>query len=304
MHSNFGVNGSVETNPGINYSSYPNQHIIPQNFSQQILWNDSVFAESVKGTNDNDQEIILPTTYSKTDDEIQDSIEKILGFKIHNVHLYKQAFIHKSMQKTTKCSNERLEFLGDAVLNIIVAEYVYNKYEDEDEGFLTKVRTKLVNGQILSKFAKETKLDSLIVTSKQLSSKQKENTKILEDAFEAFIGAIYRDLGMEKAQCWVIELIQRLVDFDSLLVDDNFKDILLRYSQKNQLDPVYDLLKTEGPAHKREFTILVKLSSDKETKDYGLGIGSTKKKAEQEAARNTLLQLGVNLKDSIKDSLR
>ena len=168
MNSNFAhysqVSSSSVSQPA-HFSHYPNQHIIPQNFTQQILWNDSEFANSVKGNEDSEQEIILPQTYSKTDEQIQSSIEKILGFKIHNIHLYKKAFIHKSMQKTTNCSNERLEFLGDAVLNLIIAEYVYEKYENEDEGFLTKVRTKLVNGQILSEFSKETKLDQIIVYS-------------------------------------------------------------------------------------------------------------------------------------------
>tara|TARA_Y100000389_G_C17461924_1_gene522413 strand:- start:3089 stop:3967 length:879 start_codon:yes stop_codon:yes gene_type:complete len=283
-----------------NYSCVNSQHIIPQNFSEQILWNDSVFADSIRGTDKSDKDIILPETYSKSDDEIQMNIEKILGFKIHNVHFYKKAFIHKSMQKTTKCSNERLEFLGDAVLNLIIAEYVYNKYEGEDEGFLTKVRTKLVNGKILSSFSKKTKIDELIVTSKQLNTKQKENTKILEDAFEAFIGAIYSDLGMDKTQKFVIELVEKLIDFDTLLIDDNFKDILLRYSQKNSLDPEYEVTTVEGPPHKREFTIVVKLNK----KEYSIGKGSTKKNAEQEAAKKTLMSLGVNLKDSIKDSLR
>lgn len=303
MNSNFAqysqVSSSSVSQP-THFSHYPNQHIIPQNFTQQILWNDSEFANSVKGNEDSEQEIILPQTYSKTDEQIQSSIEKILGFKIHNIHLYKKAFIHKSMQKTTNCSNERLEFLGDAVLNLIIAEYVYEKYENEDEGFLTKVRTKLVNGQILSEFAKETKLDQLVVTSKQLSSKQKGNTKILEDAFEAFIGAIYQDQGMEKAQKFVIELIQRLIDFDTLLVDDNFKDILLRYSQKNKMEPEYLLVNTDGPPHKREFTVTVRLNDIV----YGTGKGSTKRKAEQIAAKNTLMTLGINLSDSIKNSLR
>ena len=146
--------------------------------AKQLLTNDRIFNGESHFTDANvNTDLILNDSHSSSDDEIQDKIEHLIGCKINNVYLYKEAFIHKSMQKKHSCSNERLEFLGDSVINLAVADFVYHKYED-NEGVLTKVRTKLVNRFTLSYLAQVTKLDDLIITSKQINLKNVINNMI------------------------------------------------------------------------------------------------------------------------------
>ena len=246
--------------------------------SHQILWNDRLFhGTSSHPTPDNPVDKILETTQSSRDEQIHDHIEKIIGFKINNVYLYKEAFIHKSAQKQHYCSNERLEFLGDSVINLAVADFVYKTYPNEEEGFMTKLRTKLVNRYTLSFLGKQTKLHELIITSRQINIKQSLNDKIMEDAFEAFIGALYLDVGFEKSSGFVIDIMKRSIDFKTLMIDSNYKDILLRHSQKEYgVLPEYVLDKSEGPPHERTFFVHVNVNN----KTYGYGEGSTKQ-AEQ-----------------------
>lgn len=275
------------------------QFAIPQNstLSKQILWNDRLFHGTTSYPNPCDESVILETTQTSKDEDIHTSIEKILGCKINNVYIYKEAFIHKSVQRQHSCSNERLEFLGDSVVNLAVADFLYKTYPSEDEGFMTKLRTKLVNKYTLAFLAKETKLNDLIITSRQINMKHTPNDKIMEDAFEAFIGAIYLDLGFHVAIKYVIDLMKSSIDFNEIMIDSNYKDILLRHSQKvfNTL-PEYILINSEGPPHKRIFYVKVCINNI----TYGEGEGNTKKKAEQESAKSTLNQLNVNIQDFIK----
>ena len=261
--------------------------MIPQNspLTQKILWNDKVLFKQVESQTDLDHIV-------NKDEQLKFKVETILGFPINNVYIFKEALIHKSAQKYYRCSNERLEFLGDAIINTSVAHYLFMTYTNSDEGFLTKLRTKLVNKHSLCYLARQTHLNEIIVTSKQIAI----NDKILEDAFEAFVGALYLDKGFDVTQKFVIELMQNHINFEEILVDNNFKDILLRYSQKQFTTlPEYVLNANEGPAHKRMFYVSVYINGD----HYGDGEGSTKKNAEQMAAKVTLEQLNVNLKDCI-----
>jgi len=281
------------------WNNIGDQFAIPQDslLSQQILWNDRLFHGTSSHPIPDNNDKILDSTHSSRDEEVHDHIEKILGFKINNVYLYKEAFIHKSAQKQHCCSNERLEFLGDSVINLSVADYVYKTYPEYEEGFMTKLRTKLVNRYTLSFLAKQINLQELIITSRQINLKQSINDKIMEDAFEAFIGALYLDVGFEKTSMFVIDLMKRSIDFQILMIDSNYKDILLRHSQKvfNVL-PEYILDKNEGPPHERVFFVHVNINQ----KDYGYGEGSTKKKAEQNAAKTTLEMLNVKISEFIK----
>ena len=267
--------------------------------ASQLLASDKIFNNNdslYKDANVN-SDLILNNSHSSSDDDIQQKIEELIGRKIHNVYTFKQAFIHKSMQKKHSCSNERLEFLGDSVLNLAVADYIYHKYGD-NEGVLTKIRTKLVNKHTLSYLAQITKLDELIITSKQINLKNVLNDKILEDAFEAFIGALYEDQGFLVTQKFIIDLMENSINFENVMIDDNYKDILLRYSQKHyNKPPEYVLEETQGPAHKKYFKVYVLMNNVK----YEYGEGNTKKAAEQHASKLTLEKLHVNLKDSIKN---
>ncbi len=264
--------------------------MIPQNssFVQQVLWNDKILHRRSDIENENDDII-------NRDNILKYKIETILGHSINNIHVFKEALIHKSAQKIYNCSNERLEFLGDAILNTSVAHFVFMTYQKSDEGFLTKMRTKLVNKNTLAYLAKQTHLHELIITSKQITQK-KINDKILEDAFEAFIGALYLNVGFIRTQKYVIDLMKNHIEFNEILVDNNYKDILLRHSQKEfSTLPEYILESSEGPPHNRIFNVYVTINE----KRYGMGNGNTKKNAEQMAAKLTLEELGINLNDNI-----
>jgi ribonuclease-3 len=232
----------------------------------------------------------------------REQIQEILGMKIKNVMYYQRSLVHKSIYKAVKRytgeeplqeylnqHNERLEFLGDSVLGFIIANYLFNKYPDKDEGFLTRVKTKLVNGSQLSKLARQIKLGDLILMSNHVQNiKGRDSQKILEDAFEAFLAAIFKDLGFDAVNSFVVNLINTL-DFAEVLLEDNYKDLLLKYTQINfkNCTPEYTIVKTEGPAHNRIFTVVVVI----ESREYEQGTARNKKQAEQIAAEKTLKKL-------------
>ena len=233
----------------------------------------------------------------------REEIQSILnGIKIKNISYYQRSLVHKSIYKAVKRytgekplqdyllqHNERLEFLGDSVLGLIIANYLYNKYPDRDEGFLTKIKTKLVNGLQLSKLAKQINLGKYILMSNHVQNiNGRDSQKILEDAFEAFLAAIFMDLGYDAVNSFVINLIDSL-DFTQVLIEDNFKDILLKYSQKvfKNSTPEYFLVTSEGPPHDRTFTVIVSINGIK----YETGTAKSKKQAEQIASENTLKKL-------------
>lgn len=220
-------------------------------------------------------------------------LEKLIGYSIKNKSYFIQALMHRSYLEQNfdyDVSNERLEFLGDSVLSLSVAEYLYESFPEKDEGFLTKVRAKLVNRLALADAAERVKLANFLLVSKNLSSNFKAGSKtVLADAMEALIGAIYLDNGLEAAK----EFIERVLvepnsKNDVYLIDENFKSQLLEYAQANKLPiPVYSVLKEEGPQHNRVFTISVSVNEV----EFGIGKGRNKKSAEQNAAHEALKKI-------------
>jgi ribonuclease-3 len=234
----------------------------------------------------------------------REEIQSLLNMKIKNVSVYQRALVHKSIYKAVKRyrgeapiqeyllqHNERLEFLGDSVLGLIVANYLFHKYPDKNEGFLTRIKTKLVNGTQLANLAREINLGKYIIMSTHVENiKGRNSQKILEDAFEAFLAAIFKDLGFDAVNAFIINIIEKL-DFTEVLLEDNYKDLLLRYTQTNfkNSTPSYSLVKTDGPPHNRTFTVVVVISGN----EYSQGTARSKKQAEQIAAENTLKKLNV-----------
>ena len=229
-------------------------------------------------------------------------IETILGFRVRNLSLFQEAFIHKSaVKKYQISSNERLEFIGDAVLNLIVANFLYTTYPSEDEGFMTKMRTRIVSGKCLSKIARLMHLDKHVrMNDKALKNGWNTNARILEDVFESLIGAIYIDTGLQMATKFVLTALKRFVDVDSLSIDSNYKDILMRYTQARQLElPVYTIENEIGPNHDKQFVVTVELQSN----PLGLGVAKSKKQAEQLAAYYAILNIDPTLiADSTRDA--
>ena len=234
----------------------------------------------------------------------REEIQSILNMKIKNVSYYQRALVHKSIYKAVKRysgpepiqeyllqHNERMEFLGDSVLDLIVANYLFTKYPDKNEGFLTRIKTKLVNGTQLANLARQIDLGKYILMSKHVQNiKGRDSQKILEDAFEAFLAAIFKDLGFEVVNAFIINILEKL-DFEEVLIQDNYKDLLLQYSQTNfkKCNPVYSLVKYEGPPHSRTFTVVVSINGT----CYEQGTAKSKKQAEQYAAENTLKKLNI-----------
>jgi ribonuclease-3 len=184
-------------------------------------------------------------------------------------------------------SNERLEFLGDSVLNSLVAEHLFQSYPEMEEGDLTKLRSRLVNRKVLALRAKEMRFsDFLLLSSSAVQSIGSGSESILADAFEAVLGAIYLDGGTVEAKKFVYRaLLTNEGVVTQARTDDNYKSALLEYAQRNSLGiPRYSVLKEEGPEHDRRFTIEVLIGNQ----SYGSGNGRSKKDAEQSAAAQAL----------------
>lgn len=221
----------------------------------------------------------------------REDITRITGYNPINVLNYQKAFIHKSVlrflnETELNKSYERFEFLGDSVLNLIIANYIFKKYPDKEEGFLTKIRTKLVNGKTLAFFARKLNLNEFLIISKNVEKiNGRNNDRILEDIFEAFLCSIHLDLGYNYVEFFLINKVLIHLNLDEIEEDNNYKDILLRKCQQRlQINPEYELVSTTGPGHKKTFTSIVVIGGQK----YCTGTGCTKKESEQNASKQTL----------------
>lgn len=230
----------------------------------------------------------------------RDILERTIGFQVVNwPGAYLECFTHKSVSNYYKRqSYERLEFLGDSVVNFTTAKYLFDRYPTEDEGFMTKLRTRLTRSETLAFFASKLQLDRFVFMSgKGLYRRWNTNKRILEDCMESLIGAVYLDQGLAQAKNFFIGLIETYIDFDDLLKDRNYKDILMRRQHAcGQPLPVY-LCEThqnvdENERRSRVFCVSVCIDAH-----VGYGTGSTKKEAEQLAARDVLLKLEIQLDD-------
>lgn len=216
---------------------------------------------------------------------------RILGFYPRNIRLYEQALLHKSTavrsEKGRPLNNERLEFLGDAILDAIVGDIVYQHFEGKREGFLTNTRSKIVQRETLNKLAVEIGLDKLIKYSTRSSS---HNSYMYGNAFEAFIGAIYLDRGYECCKQFMQKkIIEPYIDLDKLSRKEvNFKSKLIEWSQKNKMEVSFELIeqfldKEHNPVFQTEVRIEGILG--------GSGTGYSKKESQQNAAQMALKKI-------------
>lgn len=202
----------------------------------------------------------------------ESDVENIIHTKVNDIKVYQRAFTHKSVQDD---SYENLEFMGDSVLGFVVTKFLYDKYSNEKEGFLTKARTKFVRGSTLAHISEQLGLFNWIrMDEKGLRNGWNRNPKILEDVLEAFIGAIYVDLGIMYAKEFILRL---LTDFPIDLTDDNWKDAALRRVQiEFKTVPTYEVESFVGGI----YTVHLLVNGAK----IANGSGNSKKKAEQDAA--------------------
>lgn len=221
-------------------------------------------------------------------------IEALVGMPIGDLDLYEHALRHRSLFRGVTTdgteSNERLEFLGDAVLGAVVAEVMYTRFEDRAEGLLTRTRATIVNGKALAGYAEAIGLGALILMSENMdSSEGRSNQTILADAFEAIVGAVYLDLGFSAARRFVCAVLDQCVSLEEAAADkSNHKSRLLEYVQGLGLEqPVYEVLSEEGPSHDRTFTVAAVVEGER----LGDGVDRSKKGAEQKAAESALRTL-------------
>jgi len=226
---------------------------------------------------------------SKNDLKLIRFIIKKFGYKPKNLSIFKIALTHKSVSNLSKklISNERLEFLGDTILDAIIADYLYHRFPDEDEGYLTKVKAKLVNRKALTEIASAMGIAEHLVYQKGRGIR----IETLEgNAFEAIIGAIYLDSNYEAVKKSIHHTILRnYVDLPTLLEEEiDFKSQLYIWSQKNRFSIEFVTLKEELVNGEWEYEVEVYINSNA----YGIGKGNTKKIAEQAASKQTLELLG------------
>lgn len=254
---------------------------------------------------------------------------------IKHLDLFQKAFIHKSYSKTTNFdknekyfgnmeglsfddnpeimklqdeSSEKIEFVGDGFIQSIVGYYLYKRYTTKDEGFLTRIRSRIVKTEGLSKFANILNFDKYIVLSRhvEIIFNGRKNAKILEDAFEAFIAALYQEFYIEKNVAYAYEkinkfmvyLMENYVDWTEIInEDDNYKNKLMIYFQKkfNGKYPVYDKISEENKVNNIGQTNKKKVYCVKDIngKIIGKGTGTNKTEAEQNAAKNALNYFGI-----------
>lgn len=235
--------------------------------------------------------------YSEKEKLLSDAVQRIIGVKPYNIRLYNLAMQHSSVAnesgsvKGFKESNERLEYLGDAILGAVVAEYLFQKYPYKDEGFLTEVRSRIVNRESLNRLAFKIGLSELVEFEGRKKTAQSHKS-IYGDAMEAFIGAIYLDRGFHFSRRYIInKLLQQHYDIDEVVgTTTNFKSLIIEWAQKNNHEIEFTVTKPGGGKAGKQFK--VNLVMDGEV--MATGSGYSKKKAEQDAARKTCDLLDIN----------
>ena len=222
------------------------------------------------------------------DRKLYNSLKRIIGFYPGNISLYKLAFTDKSTSSTgeadTSGNNERLEFLGDAVIDTVIAEHLFKVYPYKDEGFLTEMRAKLVSRDQLNNLGRKLGLETYLKEGTDSRSKS-----ISGDIFEALVGAIYLDKGIVGAKRFMIDEIMKIhVDLDEIeSVEANFKGKIIDWCQKRKKEIVFRVLEERGPGQNKQFKIQVFINDE----GYGIAENRSKKRAEQRAAEATQVML-------------
>lgn len=219
-------------------------------------------------------------------------LKDLLGFYPSNLKLYDLAFVHKSASaydsQGNLVNNERLEFLGDAILGAIIADFLYNRFPQQDEGFLTKNRSKLVNRTFLTRLTFDMGLNVFIDSN---TTKNFDKSHIYGDALEALIGAIYLDTDYQTTKYFVTKkILSQFVNLNEIeQKDSNFKSQLIEWSQKNKKEIKFETTEEPAPDKTKQPRFVAKIIV--EGKELGRGIGTSKKEAHQNAARETIKKL-------------
>lgn len=218
---------------------------------------------------------------------LQKQLQNVLGIKTGNISLYTTALSHRSVKENTDENNERLEYLGDAILSAIVADYLFKKYPYKGEGFLTEMRSKMVNRQQLNDLAIKIGLKKITLYNKIDGSLK--GSQIFGNTLEALVGAVYLDKGYRKTQKWVTKqmIIPHLYVDDLELIDINLKNKLIGWASKNGKVLGFETIEEKLENNRRLFTIAAVLDGE----HIGVGKGFNKKDASQIAAQTAIEKL-------------
>lgn len=223
-------------------------------------------------------------TYILDNREFGSRLRKILGFKPGSLRLYEAAFIHRSasyaLPDGKKVNNERLEYLGDAVLDAILSDFLFEKFPDATEGFMTKIRSRIVNRDVLNQLAISMGLNNILVSNVNPAHPTKS---LYGDALEALIGAVFIDKGFKKTKnLFIKKVLDRYLDLDKIInTDTDYKSLVFEWVQKNKANLIFTY-NEEYDFDSRKSVFSTTLFINRE--EYGKGQGDSKKEAEQEAS--------------------
>jgi ribonuclease-3 len=226
---------------------------------------------------------VLQTFFKKKNPDtksVKKQITNVLGIKPDNILLYNTALSHRSIKDSPESNNERLEYLGDAILSSVVADYLFKRYPYKGEGFLTEMRSKMVNRQQLNDIALKMNINKITVFNRQDSALRTSN--IFGNTLEAIVGAVYLDKGYKKTQKWILNqiIIPHMFVEDLELIDINLKNKLIGWASKNNKVLTFELFEEKLEGSRRVFIIQTVLDGEVLSE----GKGFNKKDASQAAA--------------------
>jgi len=218
-------------------------------------------------------------------------IEQIIGYEFSNRNLLCKAFTHSSAVGNRLLSNERLEFLGDSILGLVICQDLFERFPDYLEGDLTEIKSMLVSRRACAKIIKQSKLHTFLQVGKGTATSRALTGSIAAGVMEAIIAAVYIDGGLEAAHEFILRMFNSLIEQAGVKqVRDNFKSMLQQYAQQHlNLTPVYELLDEKGPDHDKCFEVDAVVGKRR----FQSAWGTNKKEAEQKAAFNALAELGI-----------
>ncbi|MGK7393960.1 MAG: ribonuclease III [Candidatus Cyclobacteriaceae bacterium M3_2C_046] len=231
--------------------------------------------------------------YSESDRRLTAAIQKIVGSKPLNLYLYKLATQHSSVAKKNsgyKESNDRLEYLGDAILGSVVADYLFKKFPYKDEGFLTEIRSRIVNRDSLNSLAKKIGISDIVEYNENRKHSHSYKS-VFGDTLEALVGAVYLDKGYYSANKFILnKLLLPHIDLAEIVKNNpNYKSKIIEWAHKENKEVRFEILEVKGKNHNKEFVAQVYVNDSA----LGKGKGFSKKKAEQDAAQKSCLQLNI-----------
>ncbi len=224
--------------------------------------------------------------------------QRKLGYSFKNIKLLEKALTHTSFKTPCKPSNERLEFLGDAILGMVISEYLFKRFPDYTEGMLTKIKAVVVSSATLAKIGTEMDLKEHISVGKGLIKSSSIPRSLIANVFEAIIAAIYIDADLKTVYNFILKKLDKEIDIVcNNKHEKNYKSILQHFCQKHQGHiPKYKIIRQSGPDHEKTFEVVTLINNV----EYCTGLGNNRKYAEQIAARKTLESLAVDYKIEIR----